>query len=248
MTGGRWLVVATAIATTALTMSPAIAVEHVHSSSRYDRSADSLRTAAHRYARVARLVTWTEVSAPHRSAVLHRMRGWRSYTPDGTDVAASWSRSRWKLRHQSAPVLSPHHFTTTGGHRSMTQRAAVLLLQRRTDGRRVLLIVAHLPARPHESAARGLVWRTALDQLGELVPQLRRRWAPALTLVSADWNVDPRAVRRAFPGLSLTWRGDPPGVDGTYSDGRGRARSMVDDDSSDHRPYAERVHRVRRER
>lgn len=227
--------------------SPAVAVTHVHSSSRYSRPADTLDRAAQSYARHANIITWTEVSDDHRAAVLHRLPGYQSFTPDGTDVATSWRERVWKLRHQSAPVLSRHHFTTTGGYLSLTQHAAVTVLERRSDGLRVLVVVAHLPARPEDSAARGRVWASSLACLSELVPALRARWHPGLVLVVGDWNVQPLRVRRAFPGLSLTWRGAAPGVDGTFSNGRGRAWLLAPDESSDHRPYVERVYRPRPE-
>lgn len=222
-------------------------VAHVHSSSRYDRPADTLGRAVRSYARRAGVITWTEVSADHRARELHKLRSWRSYTPDGTDVAASWRRDRWRVRHLSAPVLSPFHFTTTGGYRSLTQHAAVSVLDRRADKLRLLLVVAHLPARPRESPARGRVWGTALAELRELVPELRRRWCPDLVLITGDWNVTARRVSRAFPGLSLTWRGPAPGVNGTYTNGRGVAHLLAPNASSDHRPYAERVYTPRRE-
>lgn len=232
-------------------------VDHVHSSSRYDRSPESLSRQAHRFARTRTdMVTWTEVSDDRRARVL-RVAGWRSFTPDGTDVGMSWPRRQWRTRMVDARTLSRHRFTTINGFVSPLQRAAVVVLQRRRGGERVVLVAAHLPAIiDAERRARLRAWRGALSSLSDLVPRLQDRWHPDLVIVAADWNIDLRRparreqLRRAFPGLSLTWRRPLPAggthergglIDGTLTSGRGRARLISDDASSDHRPYREVV-------
>jgi hypothetical protein len=223
-------------------------IVHVHSSSRYDRTAESLARAAHGYAKTrASLITWTEVSADHRARVLHKLDGWHSYTPRGTDIGLSWRRETWKLRHRYAPALSPFHYTTDNGYPSPTQHAAVAALDRRSDGLRVLVLVAHLPS----AVQWGDGWRAT--------PQRGKVWRSSV----ADWNVDLRRhawrmrLHRAFPDLAPTWRRDklPRGgthaggrlIDATLTNGRGAAHLMADDASSDHRPYGERVYTPRRE-
>lgn len=244
MTYGRWLTAAIAPALLLSLVPPAVAVppvDHVHSSSRYDRSPASLSRVAHRFAATAAtVITWTEVSNDARARQL-RVPHWRVYSPERTDVAVSWVGTTWKTHATSVRTLSRFHFTTLGGHRSITQRAAVAVLDRRADKLRALVVAVHLPARKFSSPARARVWRTSLAELHALVPIWRHRWSPDLVIVAGDWNADPRTIARRFPSLRLTWRGVPPSVNGTLTNGRGYARLLAPTPSSDHRPYRERL-------
>lgn len=246
-------------------------LDHVHSSSRYDRPVALLAAQARRF--IARpavdVITWTEVRERSRARVLHELPRWRTYSPAAADVAVSWHRRVWRPRLLECPQLTGSRYTTGRGTSSPSQRAAVAVLDRRRLDMRALVVVSHLPAGVeygNSFRARPAVvstWQAAVAGLHRLVAALRARWRPDLVLVVADWNTDVRRpawrhrLREAFPALSPSWRRRalPDGgthrggrlIDATMTNGRGLARLLPDDRSSDHRPYAERLYTPRRE-
>jgi hypothetical protein len=230
-------------------VSPPSPVDHVHSSSRYNRSPASLAASIARLSPSADLMTLTEVARHARTRVVRRARGFTSYRPGGTDVAIMW-RSTWKRLAASSLKLAPG------------QRAGLVLLQR-PDGLRVLVSLAHLPShvqygdRWRPTVPNRLhTWRTAVRSWSRQIAAARARWHPDLVIVTADWNVDlrrshwRRVVTGAFHALHLTWRPPFPRggthagrriIDGTLTNARGRAHLAKDDRSSDHRPYREKL-------
>ena len=239
----------------------AAAVDHVHSSSRYDRSPASLHAQAERWdASSADLVTWTEVDGA-RARALHRVSGWAAYTPDPTDVAISWRRDRYRALHTGQRRLTEHTYRTYTTGRTVTQWAAAAVLVDRRTHRRVLIVAVHLPAHVQagpefRANTRARVWRTGLEGLHAYAAQLRTRWHPDLVLVAGDWNVDLRRptwrhqLHAVFPGLRNTRVRPFPAdgtdrtrrlIDATLTNGTGRARLLPDDRSSDHRPYGETI-------
>lgn len=230
------------------TTSPAFGVDHIHASSRFDRSFRSLDDQVERFTSTrASVLTYTEVSS-RRGAL--RQPGWGSFTPPGTDLGIMWRRSVWravKMRVYRTTMLT---YVQWNGYR-VRQRVAVVLLVHRGDGRRLLVTTAHLPS---DVDRRYRIWHSAVRGWGDLVRELRQRWHPGVTIVSADWNVNLRKrvwrhrIDREFPNaLDLKWRRLPTGtlgkrvIDGTWSDGVGRSRVLGQDRSSDHRPYRERL-------
>jgi len=228
---------------------PAPDLRHVHSSGRYDRSTVALADQAARFVGRAGVVTWTEVAGRAR-AVRQAMPGYRTFRPPESDTAITWRRARWRPVARWGTDLAPG-----------TAGASWALLRDRRHPVRVLVTVAHLPAHVEYGdtwRANGRVgtWRQAVATWHAQLTDARRRYRPALVLVCADWNIDVRrAAWRAvlaatFPRLRLTWT-EPYPAAGTHRGGRlidaslttapGRARLMPDDESSDHRPYRERL-------
>lgn len=223
-------------------------IVHVHSSSLYSRPAATLVQAFTDYAVVADLVTWTEV--PPRGRALRRS-GWGAYSrPARTDVAVSWRRTVWTPEARWITRLAP-------------RQVAAWLLLIRSDGLRVLVTVAHMPAhvelgdrfRPGVPG-RVATWQTAVTRWAAQVRAARRQDHPDRVIVAADWNIDLRRpvwrryLLARFPGLRVTWARPLPRVgthrggrliDATLTNARGRARLLPDDRSSDHRPYVERL-------
>lgn len=226
------------------------AITHIHSSSRFDRSAASLHREAVRFSG-ADVVTWTEVSARGRKRAL-RVPGWQVWAPVPTDVAVSF-RVEWRVVAKG--VFRPTRLWSSGPLPRVF--VAWMVLQR--AGLRVLVMVSHLPSGVEwgrhwrGASSRVSQWQAAVRGWGVKWRRLVARFGPDVSVLTADWNVDVRLrvwrhrVVRSFPGLSLSWRRPfPQGgtlgrrlVDASLSDWSGRARLLRDDRSSDHRPFRE---------
>lgn len=232
---------------------------HIHASQRYDRPVELLRAEVARHTRrPVSLITWTEVQGPARSAPLHRSGdGWAARTDPRTDVAISWRLRRWTLVRDGVRLLTPRTFVTTGG---FTRRTRMIFVVLDRHDRRLLVTVAHLPARRSDvanAARRVAVWGSALDGWGSDVRELRRRWEPDAVLTVADWNVDVRRpfwrqrIRTRFPGQRFTWTRPLPSsgthgtslIDATLTNLTGRARLLRHTPASDHTAYVERLRR-----
>jgi len=233
-----------------LSLTPAAySVTHIHSSSRFDRSERGLHAQAVRFSH-ADLVTWTEVRGSRGNAI--RVARMRSWSPAPTDLGISWTKG-WRVLRRG--VFCPTRIT----HEGVRSYVAWMLFD---SG--VLVMVAHLASHVQDGKAfrhnqRAVQWRAAVRGWGARWKRLDRRFEPAMSVLTADWNVDTKKamwrhrVRRHFDGLHLTWRRPFPTagthrggrlIDATLTDGSGRARLMRDDGSSDHRPYSERLRRV----
>lgn len=230
-------------------------VDHVHASSRYDRSPASLHRQALRFAG-ADVTTWTEVSRPARKRAL-AVSGVRVWSPPG-QLAITYARS-WATVDRGSYRPTRAVYRSKSG-RLVVSRVVWAVLQR--AGVRVLVTVTHLPAHvqagdhwQQDHPQRVRVWKLAVAGWAAETTRQRARYDPDATLVVADWNVDVRRavwrriVARRFPGLRLTWRPPYPRagtagrrlIDATLTDARGRAQLLPGDASSDHRPYLERL-------
>jgi hypothetical protein len=142
------------------------------------------------------------------------------------------------------------------------------LVEHVATGERSLWSVAHLPshvegdwnvAGPFGGRAwRVWLWLKAVREWKRHTRALRRRYGVKAAMV-ADWNLDFRharfraLVKALFPRLRLTWRRFPAPGEGTHDGGRvidatltnmrapEPAALLPDDESSDHRPYAEEL-------
>lgn len=231
---------------------PVYGVEHVHSSSRWDRPASSLHRQAVRF-RHREVVTWTEVGARRRAL---KVPGVRSWAPRPTDLAVSWRGARLVDRG----VFRPTRRVYVSHGRTWRLYVAWVML---AGVSRTLVMVAHMPSHVEFGSRwrRGVPdrvaqWRAGVRGWAHRYRHLVARFDPEVSVLAADWNVDLRRrvwrhrVADPFPArLDVTWRRPLPQagthgrrlIDGSLSDGRGRARLLRDDVSSDHRPYLDRL-------
>lgn len=233
-------------------------VRHIHSSSRFDRSALSLVRAVAYYILFADLLTFTEVANDRRAQAL-RALGWRRIQmigkPGVDECAVMFLRLKWRYVTHNVTLLSQQKLANGRWLYALT----VELEHRRTK-QRLLVSVTHLPAHIQgpgriEQDAQGRIYTAAVKTWHNFLMVSRR---PGLSIMAvADWNLDVRLswvrewLTRMFIGLRSSWgaRSRPLPEDGTHGsrlidDTRSnmtlyRIDLLRDDDSSDHRPYRE---------
>lgn len=180
------------------------------------------------------------------------------------DCAILFSDAWRPLYTGTSPVLSSGSYYTARGRPVGTFGAANAVLLDVTTGKRLLVSVAHLP--PSVEKGGGLLgvsrrvaaWRKQQKAWKRTWNVLAKRYHVDAILIVADWNVDIKKVgfrsllRGLQPGMKLAWGNGPFPKGGThgrrlidFSFYRGAIKPqglpylLPDDNSSDHRPYAE---------
>lgn len=241
-------------------------IRHVHSSSRYDRSPQSLTAEFGRVTAAddpdANLCTYTEVGDPKRADALRKQAkadGWGVYCPDTkTDCAVAWPKDLWTKTAGNVHQLTPKTWDMNG--KPMKTVAAYVVLDHKKHDVRLWVSVAHLPSGVQDGdkftdTDRSRAWRDAVAGWHDWWRnKARLKWSPDVAMLVADWNVDfHRAswrdyVQDVFDSMHLCWRGNMPngGTHGsrlidaswqTYP--ANKCRLLADNDSSDHRPWGQ---------
>lgn len=241
-------------------------IRHGHSSSRYDRSPKSLAEQVGRLVdqdgdRTGNLLTYTEVGTPERADKL-RADGWGRFVPQNkTDCAVMWLKADWTKVHTEVALLTDKTWVDGHGNSHKTKCATVVLDHR--DGHRLWVAVAHLPSEVQDGdafadhPAKVEAWKDAVDNWPEYQAEQRDLWFHDRQMYVADWNVDLRSahwrgyLNDVFPKCDPTWRkGHMPEdgthnlglIDATYTSAKYlKVGLLKDDDSSDHRPYGEKI-------
>jgi hypothetical protein len=236
--------------------------QHVHSSSRFDRSVPSLFAAASRYNLLAELVTYTEVDKEKREEGIRKANGDVFGLVSGdesnkNDCAISYKKSRFRLIGQEQFLATKIDYTPGG----VDLYATIALLEDRSTHKRIIVCVIHLPAhietdmRRGKSTAKTRAWYRAFARTKRRCNFLMRRHRAVAVLLVADYNLNFKKewvrnlLKHQAPKYKHTWhnlkvRLGTHGkriIDATLIRGKmkGSARLFVDDDSSDHRPYVE---------
>jgi hypothetical protein len=236
--------------------------KHLHSSGRYDRTYQQAEAALTAYMTVhdADVITLTEQGNARHRAVIAEMADKYGYTAHQgpgkyDDCVVLLRKTRFRALRTWHDELSPlPQNRATGGpkHHSIT------VLAQDMTGRLVIYTAAHLTAGVEAGwAAQGYrvrLWLAAQSRWATQTAILRRRYKAKVVMV-ADWNLNiKKPVYRALlhalhPRLTLTWKSPFPagGTHGTRIIDATLTNLLVlhnayllhDDDSSDHRPYAE---------
>lgn len=242
---------------------------HIHCSSRFDRSAESLETALDGWMDQASLITLTEVANQNRAARL-REKGWSHVcaTQKGgraDDAAVCWNKTYWNEKQHWVRRLY-------GSFRSTNQVleglwATTALLKHTTNGQTLLVSVSHLP---HDVVGKGgfktvgegwrarkVAYQTAMQRWATHIGDLNRKKKPDAVMIVADFNISQKADwfrdymdnRWKHLDLRCAWKNFPTGgtgpggglIDGTWYHGMTTdgAHLMAHDPSSDHTPYKE---------
>lgn len=226
---------------------------HIHSSSRFDRTPESLHKAVKSYASKCSVITLTEVSREHREKALI-LDGWGVSAGDKSgwdDCAIMYRLDRWKLEYEQS-------FNMGGTGRY----ARIVVLRDKTTGKRSVWASVHYPASvetelsQRRRTADSIMWTKCVWSLKNRVNELRRQVDADYSFICADWNVNFKRrwvrtlIKSIHPKWANAWRAPYPTA-GTH---RGRlidatlfrfarlvhrARLLPDDPSSDHRPYIE---------
>jgi hypothetical protein len=242
---------------------------HAHSSSRYDRSTSSLDKQVNKGAThedpSANLMTFTEIGNKERAEACEA-DGWGHYHPhDKTDCAVMWRKSKWeKVNSGSTRKLTDKTWQISGNTHKLVGASIVLKDADNDTGRRLWVAVVHFPsgvqdghgwAKDNDDAVKA--WQDGIRGLKDWRNDQKESYGVDLAMLCADWNVNLKLdffrdyIRNVFPNMSCTWRSPYPNggthgdrlIDATWTDGRRDedAWLLKDDDSSDHRPYADIV-------
>lgn len=240
---------------------------HVHSSSRFDRSVESLEKAIDHYIDIGSIITFTEVAFPWRERPLVDVPKWGHVLGDLSmrdDSGIIFDKEVWrKIEAGTAIVLQPM-FWKENGEKVEPTGAAFAVLEHKDTNKRLLATVCHLPSGVEGPAGlsglpnRVAAWREAQRNWKKEWNRLAKKHDVDGVLVVADWNINIK--RKLFlplfkaiqPGLTLVFNYKDVPVDGThhkrwidFSFIRGELKVvkspwlLKDDNSSDHRPYAE---------
>lgn len=243
-------------------------VRHAHSSSLYSASPSSLAKQVDKAVSAdnpsATVLTFTEVGSDKRTAVLKDADPeWAAWVPSKSDVGIMWDKTQFSAVWKEAYKLTNKQWTDGQGRKHETWCGSALLEQIKGDGHKVFVSVCHLPSHVQNGShfydnAQAAAWKSACDGWHKYWNECRKRDHPDLGLIVADWNVDffsskwRGVVQGYFPNLFLTWTGHMPPkgkgthgnrlIDATWSTKKANACKLLpDDNSSDHRPYGEKI-------
>jgi len=236
-------------------------IRQAPSSSLYSESPNSLAKQVERGVEAddpnATIMTWTEVGSPERTAVLKNASpDWAAWVPDASDVGIMWRKAQWQPRWKEPHKLTDKVWTDGQGRKHETYCATALLDH--SDGHSAFISVCHLPSHVDNAGkfydnAQAKAWKSAVQGWSDYWNAKRKKDHPDLCVLAADWNVDlhlsnwRQYLGDVYPSMHLCWAGDkmPSGgthggrlIDATYSTGKiTKAKLLMDDSSSDHRPY-----------
>lgn len=243
-------------------------INHIHSSSRFDRSVDSLTRAATSYNQQAHLVTYTEVQTHPRKKALREVNAQMNMgTVVGSmgnhnDCAISFDKEKFSLLHQENYKASDLVYRRWNKKKTRPIFATIAVFSTKEDHKTFVVTVVHLPSSVESTLARkGTTDRTAswhanFRGIRKRTNKVMRGYRTNSGMIVADWNIDfrrpwARAIIKAIaPRWRLTWNSKRMGrgtrghrvIDGTIVRGLRvvtPAWSLPDDNSSDHRPYKE---------
>lgn len=242
---------------------------HAHSSSLYDGPKVPLEDELHRLVTAtdpsANLASLTEVGSDARTDILKNAAPgeWGAWVPNAdkccADVGLMWNKAEWELDWKQNVRLTNKTWTDGQGRKHVTYAASAIFKHR--SGPRVFLSVAHLPSGVQngdkfKNNAQSAAWKSAVNGWHTHWNEIRKAKSPAVGMLTADWNIDFHMktwrdyVQDVFPSLNLTWKNNMPNggthgkrlIDATWATKPAKkVRLLKDDDSSDHRPYGERI-------
>ena len=176
---------------------------HIHCSSRFDRSAESLEAALDEWMKHCSLITLTEVRRNYRAATM-REKGWSYYNSPkengSDDCAIAWKTEYWKRGWAGHRKLNNRAYYELSGRRCADIHCASVVLKRLSTGHKMLISVTHMPAHIEGAdgwrstaahfRARKAAYLTSLANWNTHLDALEKRIRPDATMVVADWNLN----------------------------------------------------------
>lgn len=180
---------------------------HIHCSSRFDRSAESLETALDTWMDECSLITLTEVANANRAAKL-REKGWDYYNATqrggrADDAAICWRKDTWHVKGRWLRRLY-------GSFKSTNQVlsglwCSTVLLRHTGTGHLLLVSVSHMPHDVQAAGgfkttgdawqARKVAYQDGMRHWAAHIENLDRKRKPDAIIVCGDFNV----------GLNTDW-------------------------------------------
>jgi len=178
---------------------------HIHCSSRFDRSAESLDNDLDDWREHSSIITLTEVDNNNRRAVLGA-KGWgywNSPKSRGQDnCAICWDSDVWRCQFRNVRKLNNVPFTRspTTDKLSAPLYSCSVVLKRVNSKHKVLVSVTHMPAHvegPNRWRHIGDHWQarkraylTSVANWADYTVDLERKHPTDAQLIVADWNLD----------------------------------------------------------
>ena len=202
--------------------------KHIHCSSRYDRSPESLEADLDDWMDHSSLVTLTEITNDRRAATLQE-KGWNYYNarigPDSDNCGICWRLDTWKRTFGVVKRLSTNTFDRFNGMHNLYIYSCSVVLKHVTSGHKMLVSVSHLPSHiegDHGLRSVGVGWegrkratRQALNNWATQVKDLERKQHCDGALVIADWNLNLKdqwvwnLIHDQFTTYRLAWNQMP---------------------------------------
>jgi hypothetical protein len=178
---------------------------HIHCSSRFDRSPESLEYDLDNWMADASLITVTEVTNNARAARL-REKGWGYYNAksfqDADNCAIAWETATWHRVSGKILKLSANTFDRLHGMQNVSLWAATVVLRHTQSGHRLLVSCTHMPAHiegpdgwRHNQGweARKRAVMTGLTNWSTHVDDMTKKQKIDAQLIVADWNINLKA-------------------------------------------------------
>lgn len=198
--------------------------KHIHSSSRFDRSLESLEKSLRAHMADAPLVTLTEIGAEAREQVLRKVGRelkWGVITGDESgadDCAIVYDKARFELIYTEQFKSATQEIWRTDGVKRGLPYSTIAVLRDKKAGKTFVLSVGHYASSVEQELhagdttyRRAIQWRQSTKNTKNRVNQLARKHKAHARMVVADWNVDfkklwVRAMVKAIaPSYTLTW-------------------------------------------
>lgn len=201
---------------------------HIHCSSRFDRTPASLEHDLDDWMDECSLITLTEVAKDSRASTM-REKGWSYYNArrdTGADECAiGWSNEYWSRGWAGARKLTNTRFYNLVGTPCRPIYSATTMLKRRSSGHKLLVSVTHMPAHvegPYHWRTSAYAWQARKKAYLEALrswnthisAQVRQRNPDAVMIVS-DWNLSLKEdwvrdlLRDRFDGYKHAWQRFP---------------------------------------
>lgn len=198
--------------------------KHIHSSSRYDRSNESLEAAVRKYVDDAPLVTLTEVDFEFRERVLRRVAtdvNFGVLTGDEShadDCAILYSKERFELLYSESFQSATQAYYRSDGVKRDLPYSTIGVFKDLVTERVFVVAVGHFASSVEAELSRGnkvyrraIQWRQSAFATKKRVNRLAKKFKASARLIVADWNVDfknvwvRRMVKAIAPSYTLTW-------------------------------------------
>src|SRR6478752_2278077 len=197
---------------------------HIHSSSRYDRSLESLERAAKKYNADADLITYTEVEFEPREKAVKKANGKEFGFVSGdeshaNDSVISYRKDRFKLVYSENFKNSDIVVYRVDGEARDLPYSTIAVFDDLKTGKRFVVSVAHYASDVQSELGnkgttyrRVLQWRQSVSRTKRRVNKLAKQYKCDARLMVADWNADFKLawvralVKSMAPTYLNTWK------------------------------------------
>ena len=177
--------------------------KHIHCSSRFDRTPESLESDLDNWMQHSSLITLTEVTNNNRAATM-REKGWAYYNAKSggqkDDTGICWDTDVWKRKSGRVIRMSKNTFDRVSGLHNLYIWSSWVVLIHRSTGLKLLVSVTHFPAHIEGGggfkttgegwAARKSAYQSALTSWATHVHDAVRKGHVDATMCIADFNLN----------------------------------------------------------